>query len=854
LHTHNDRGTGIAATELGLMAGADRVEGTLFGNGERTGNVDIVTVALNLFSQGIDPQLDFSELKQVAEIVSVCNDLPIHPRHPYAGQLVFTAFSGSHQFAIDRGMTHRSFSSSNFWDVPYLPIDPADIGRDYEADAIRINNQSGGYGVAHVLRVNYGWRVPKALTRDFTDNVVKSVGGSDITEELGDRFQKEYMLRESPFRFVDFTTSSSSAGTSNQVKCCLTIDTVNERRQLVGVGPSPLSACQNALQSTGCIPFEIVSCHKHSTNQDADPRAMAYVQIETEGRRRRFGVGIDANTNRASAKALLNAVNRVCEIKTYVRTEFAEALETEFHCIIPDDMKSEFESAMDAVPNALSNELPASSIWNAFRSEFVEVAGPVEFVSIKIGTSQLGMDSSKSCILRVKINGIDKELVGVGKGTIDASIHALQTADLGERLGKIEVVGGGYHASTTGASSDVAGISFINIKTDGRGRKYGVGIDENTVFADVKAIISALNRILQTKPKAPETLVAVMKEEFGVRVPEGMHHEFLSLMNLQVGRKDSPYSSKWVWEQFLKEFVDRKSPYEFFRFEWQTLDAKPNTISCELTVRHSGVELSRKGTGVGILDAAKNSLVGIAAQNQSACPDFRLLDFVEHSTGSGTEADAIAFVSIDLDHHGIKYGAGIDSDVTTARVKALLSAVNRSFRKHEYCEFEFLEAMKVEFGCELPDEMYAEFTDVMKSIVPETGDAVQTQLIWERFAEEYLKKTSPYRVERSTTLSDSTESEIDVCDIVLDVAGKRFEGTGRGSNTIAACKDALSKFGCPDFEVLYFGEHFRHGISAESVAFVQIDISNKVRVFGVGLGPNSDQASVKALVSALNRA
>ena len=853
LHTHNDRGTAVAATELGLLAGADRVEGTLFGNGERTGNVDLVTVAMNLFSQGINPGLDFREMKQIVRTVTECNSIPVHPRHPYAGQLVFTAFSGSHQFAIDRGLTHRSLTSAVRWDVPYLPIDPADIGRDYEADAIRINNQSGGYGVAHVLRVQYDWHVPKALTREFTDTVVKSAGDTDITDELGARFQKEYIQQENPYGFVDFTVESADSDT-DEVICCLTVDSIAERKLLHGRGKSPLSACHDALLLSGCIAFEIVSCHKHSTNTDADRQSIAYVQIETQDRRRRFGAGIDINANRATAKALLSALNRVSEIRTYVLPDFKKAIETEYHCRIPRDMETEFESCMNLIPNVSTSDLPANAIWEAFRNEFVEPDGPIRFVDGQVDTDHSIKDAAPvTCQLKLVVDGETKLVYGKGRGTIEACINAVQGAELGEQFSKLEVFKDGYKAQTTGENSDVPAIAFVNIAVSGRGRRYGVGIDSSTEIAEVKAVISALNRTLQIRVQKPEEFIKLMDDSFSVRIPDGMQHEFLSLMNQQLSREGKPFSTKWVWDQFLGEFVDRISPYEFVEFNTRPSDEFAGKKVCELVLKQNGMLTSLRGVGVGALDAAKNAIMNGTNDRGAYLSDFRILDFEESAKGAGTNAEAIAFVSIDLDHYAVKYGVGIHQDTATARVKALIAAVNRSYRKQEYCEYELFEAMRTEFGCELPDEMYAEFTDVMQSLVGPSGDPIPTRLIWDRFAEEYLKRAVPYKVVKSITISDAENNDLDVCELALDVEGKRREGVGRGRNAVAACQDALSKCGFPNFEMIYFGEHSRNGVGEESVAYVQIEVTGQRRSFGVGIGPNSDHASVKAVVSALNR-
>lgn len=853
LHTHNDRGTAIAATELGLLAGADRVEGTLFGNGERTGNVDIVTLAMNLYSQGINPQLDLRDITQIVRTVSECNNLPVHPRHPYAGQLVFTAFSGSHQFAIDRGLTHRSLTSARHWDVPYLPIDPTDIGRDYEADAIRINNQSGGYGVAHVLRTQYDWHLPKAMTREFTDTVVKSAGNKDITDELGARFRQEYILREHPFAFVDFTIVRADA---NEVHCCLTVDTLSERKMLHGFGKSQLHACRDALLQVGCLPFEVVSFHKHSTNTDADQQSIAYVQIETRDRRRRFGAGIDINAGRASAKAILSAINRASEIRKYPLADCRKAMEAEYHCRIPADMEFEFEACMSRIPNTSERELPATVIWEAFCREFVEPEGPIRFVSVKYKSSSVEkrLDApSTTCVLQISVYGEIQHLEGTGGGTIEACVNAIQEARLGEEFGKIEIAGDGYHAATTGENADVPGIAFVNISVAGRGKKYGVGIDVNTTKADVRAVISAVNRTLQHRPQSSESFSKIIYQEFGFGIPEGMRNEFNSFMYQRGIRGQQPLSVKWVWDQFASEFIDRVTPYEFKAFQWHTCHESEDVVKCELLLQRGGVDTAFRGVGVGTLDAAKDAIIKAAEDQNEVFPTFRLLDFEEHSMGAGTNARAIAFVSISINRNAVKYGVGIDSDTTLARVKALVAAINRSYRRYEYSEHELFEAMRTEFGYELPEEMYAEFTDSMKSLINSSGDPVPTRRIWERFSEEYVDRNEPFSVVSYNTVSDSEDSSVDVSSFAIRKYGESLQLSGRGRNAVAAFHDALTAVSVPTFEIHYIGEHSIFKGTDECVAYVQIETPEHERFFGIGTGPNSDHASVRAVVSALNR-
>src|SRR5271156_4778653 len=308
LHTHNDRGTGVAATELGLLAGAARVEGTLFGNGERTGNLDIVTVALNLQTQGVDPKLDFSQLPTVRDVYERCTKLEVPPRWPYGGDLVFTAFSGSHQDAINKGLKDRTAHPDASWEVPYLAIDPHDIGRNYRA-IIRINSQSGKGGVAYVMEQEFGYVLPKAMHRDFGRiiNRVADERGEELPpEDILDLFKKEYLDREQPLKLVSFLEIPKEKG----IECVAKIESDGVAREISGSGNGPVAAFVHALLSSGVEPFEVVSYSEHSLGSGAEAKAVAYFEIKTEAGLSTFGAATDTNIELASLKAVLSALNR----------------------------------------------------------------------------------------------------------------------------------------------------------------------------------------------------------------------------------------------------------------------------------------------------------------------------------------------------------------------------------------------------------------------------------------------------------------------------------------------------------------------------------------------------------------
>jgi len=306
LHTHNDRGTGVAATELGLLAGADRVEGTLFGNGERTGNLDIVTVALNLYTHGVHPGLDFTDINAIRDVYERCTRMEVPARQPYAGELVFTAFSGSHQDAIKKSWAAQKPGQP--WDVLYIPIDPADIGRAYKA-IIRINSQSGKGGVAYIMEKEFGFDLPKAMHKEF-GRVINDLADERKTEitpkEIHEAFLKEYIAREHPVKLEHFRTTERDS----QVKCEATIKFEGWTHKLTGTGNGPIDAFVNALGTAGLPPFKLLSYAEHSLGKGAEARAVSYIQVKTPRGLAYFGAGIDTNIELASIKALVSALNR----------------------------------------------------------------------------------------------------------------------------------------------------------------------------------------------------------------------------------------------------------------------------------------------------------------------------------------------------------------------------------------------------------------------------------------------------------------------------------------------------------------------------------------------------------------
>jgi 2-isopropylmalate synthase len=308
LHPHNDRGCAVAATELGLMAGADRVEGTLFGNGERTGNVCLVTLAMNMFSQGIDPGLDCSNINDLMRMAEYCNQLPVHPRHPYAGELVFTAFSGSHQDAINKGFKAMEASGQRLWEVPYLPIDPMDLGRSYEA-VIRINSQSGKGGIAYILEKEHGIELPRRLQIEFS-KVVQAVtdaeGGEVAAERLWKEFRREYLDGNGHYEFVEHKSKADHGEQTLSAK--VMVD--GKGKSISGHGNGPVAGFVDAIARDAGFTFDVADYREHAMGTGANATAIAYVELRLPDGQTLFGVGIDKNIVTASLKAVTSGVNR----------------------------------------------------------------------------------------------------------------------------------------------------------------------------------------------------------------------------------------------------------------------------------------------------------------------------------------------------------------------------------------------------------------------------------------------------------------------------------------------------------------------------------------------------------------
>ena len=315
VHPHNDRGTGVAAAELSMLAGAERVEGTLFGNGERTGNVDVLNIAYNMFSQGINPELNIEKINEIIEIYERCCKIPIHPRHPYAGKLVFTAFSGSHQDAINKGVKAMKERGSELWQVPYLPIDPSDIGREYEP-IVRINSQSGKGGVAFIMDTYFGFKLPKGMHKEFA-NVIQSISekqGEVSPDEIMAAFRTEYLDQKEPIHFRKLKVDDLSGETQSEfdTRVYVTYTNAGVEKTYEAVGNGPIDAVQRGLQQELDIAIKILDYEEHALQSGSNSQAAAYIHLlDSNSGSVTYGVGVSSNITRASVRAIFSAVNRL---------------------------------------------------------------------------------------------------------------------------------------------------------------------------------------------------------------------------------------------------------------------------------------------------------------------------------------------------------------------------------------------------------------------------------------------------------------------------------------------------------------------------------------------------------------
>ncbi|KAJ7583034.1 hypothetical protein C8J56DRAFT_1056043 [Mycena floridula] len=536
LHNHNDRGTGVATTELGMLAGGDRVEGCFFGNGERTGNVDLITVALNLYTQGISPNLDFSDLQSSIDIVTQCNDLPIHPRHPYAGELVFTAFSGSHQDAIKKGFEaqkkkHAAAAAKGepqYWDMPYLPIDPADLGQDYEA-VIRVNSQSGKGGIAYLIKQHLELDLPRKMQVAFyqvvqaiSDREAREMTVDDITIAFRNTFYfggSKYRGRLSLRNYKVSTEPAADPSEENSGD-----DAADERRRFDGTlkvdgvlrvirgnGNGPLSSLLDALRSHLNIDLAIRDYTEHSIGEGQNAKAASYVELvpssDRKSRESWWGVGVDTDIAGSGLRAVLSAVNRAIGDREL----------PELKLTVGFNSKSGQEDVSSVIVNSLGLELPRrfqASFFEVVQTKARESGGEISIgaltelfkrtysYSVETTAANLCMTSFKLANLEgsrrmfegeFEVFGSPKNLVGEGNGPLSALLSALHS----QLEGKLSIRE--YSEHSIGEGADVVAASYIELVYERPGEKkrtaWGVATDTDITGSGIRAVISAANRV-----------------------------------------------------------------------------------------------------------------------------------------------------------------------------------------------------------------------------------------------------------------------------------------------------------------------------------------------------------------------
>jgi 2-isopropylmalate synthase len=507
LHAHNDRGCAVAATELGLMAGADRVEGTLFGNGERTGNACLVTLAMNMFSQGVDPGLDCSNINELVRMAEYCNQLPIHPRHPYAGDLVFTAFSGSHQDAINKGFKAMQGSNSPLWEVPYLPIDPMDLGRTYEA-VIRINSQSGKGGIAYILEKEHGIEMPRRLQVEFS-KIVQAIADGEGVELPADRlwqeFEREYLSAEGRYQLLEHRSKIDDApGGEQTLTAKITVN--GKLKTISGHGNGPVAGFVEALRKETGIGFDLVDYREHAMGSGANAAAVAYVELRLPNGAALFGVGIDKNIVVASLKAVLSGVNRAVTTQagqapsggSSIRATAAEPAQPANRVAIvlkrghglelPSKLEAEFERMIDAMPGNPSPE----QIWRVFETEYLNATGDYGFINYDSHSGETG-GANQTLSARITQGSQTKTITGQGSGPLAGFIDAIKK-DSGLDF---DLASYREHMIGTGSHAEVA--AYVELRFPSGRAFHGAGIDTSMAVASLKAVVSGVNRALRLR-------------------------------------------------------------------------------------------------------------------------------------------------------------------------------------------------------------------------------------------------------------------------------------------------------------------------------------------------------------------
>ncbi len=568
--------------------------------------------------------------------------------------------------------------------MPYLPIDPQDVGRSYEK-IIQINSQSGKGGVAYVMDIGFQRRLPKPMHPEFAAVIQRhseETGAEVSPQMIATLFSKEYLAQDAPFRYVDFRTWST-VGHSDVVEGLLVVEVNGERRELSGIGNGPIAAAKQALLSGGCPYFEILDYREHARGAGSDAEAIAYIQVELQGGVRRYGAAIDPNTVTASLKALLSALNRglLSRKKSnetglgptrYAAEQYVQAMRDEFGCRLPAEMQAEFTST---VQHACADGCgpTAAELWDVLTQDYLRPAGPYQFVGFRSASSADKADV-EDCRLRLTIDGRELELQGQGNGPVNACVQALLAAgplrfdvvDFHEDSLGVEGGFGGSRSSTH-PTGDGDAIAYVQIELATGVKKFGVGIDRKTSHAAVKALLSAMNRASERKTYGHDEFIDLMRSEFKVELPEEMHREFQAVMQQLDVNPGAKVSAAAVWNTFAAQYLEPDSAAVGGAYDLQSASvgtaADGKSVEVSLRLGCSGQVHDVRGQGEDPLEAACQAL------EAAGCAPLAIIDFHEHSRGSGADAEAIAFVQLGID--GVqKFGAGIDRSTSRALVKA----------------------------------------------------------------------------------------------------------------------------------------------------------------------------------------
>ena len=645
LHAHNDRGTAIASTELGLLAGGDRVEGTLLGNGERTGNVDILTLGLNMFTQGIEPLLDFSNIDDIKETVEYVTEIQTNVRHPYIGELVYTAFSGSHQDAIKKGMDIQKKNS--LWRVPYLPIDPKDIGRSYEA-IIQINSQSGKGGISYILENSFGYKIPKEMEPYIASLVQQrseEVDGVLNEKEIYQLFENHFINRTDIYNIYNLEINKKN----NKTIVKASFKTPLGIKFQEGTSRGILMALVAIYESLG-VSCDIIDYSEHALSKGNDAKAATYIKLQ-QNNKIFYGVGVDTDITRASIYALLSALN----ISELSYTDDSIDIFNYFGLELPIEMQPYIVSLVQERSQEADRTLNEKEVHAVFERHFINRTDIYNITNLKI----LKKDEN------ITIQALFKTPLGVStqEGTsMDALVLILE---MYKKTGiSCEILNSSNTVLTREGIEKR--IFFIELQRDNE-IFYGIGIDTDITRASIQALLSALNISELTNNGV---IRSILKNNFGYKVPKEMQPYIASLVQQRSEEVDGVLNEKEIYELFESHFINRTDIYNISNLEIHKKD-KSTTIQASFKTP-LGMSIEEK-TSRGVLMA----MIEIYRDIGISCD---ILDYSEHALSIGNNAKAATYIKLRKDNE-VFYGIGLDTDITYSSINALVSSLNISLNR-----------------------------------------------------------------------------------------------------------------------------------------------------------------------------